>query len=321
MISSMRIAVFGAGAVGGYFGGRLAQAGVDVTFIARGAHLEAIQQKGLRVDSLLGNFRVHPARAVGDAQMVGAVDLVILGVKAWQVREAAQALKPLIGPETVVLPLQNGVDAARQLGEVLGANHVVGGLCRIISMIDAPGHINHVGGEPYLAFGDLQRQTDRRLAHLAQLFSRAEGMRVEVIDDIQVAIWKKFLLIAPWSGVGAVTRTPIGIIRDLAETREMLEDAMHEIFQLAVAQGIDLGPDAVSLMMAFVDSLPAEGTASMQRDIMAGQPSELIEQNGTVRRLGNSLGVATPVNSFIYSSLLPMERRARETLARQQSPS
>ena len=312
MTTSMQVAVYGTGAVGGYFGGRLAQAGVHVTFIARGAHLQAIREKGLQVDSLQGNFTVHPARAVSDPKRVGKVDFVILGVKAWQVREAALALKPLIGPETVVLPLQNGVDAARQLSDILGPDHVWGGLCRIMSMIDAPGRIHHVGGAPYLAFGDLQRRSDHRLERLSQLFSRAVGVQVEVIEDIPAAIWKKFLLIAPWSGMGAITRVPIGIIRDLPETRAMLEDAMHEIFQLAVAQGIDLGPDAVAHMMAFVDRLPAEGTASMQRDIMEGRPSELNEQNGTVRLLGKKLGVATPVNSFIYRSLLPMELQARE---------
>lgn len=311
MTTSIRVAVFGAGAVGGYFGGRLVQAGVDVTFIARGEHLQAIQAQGLKVESLLGNFTIKPAQTTSDPETVGIADLVIVGVKAWQVREAALAMQPMIGADTIVLPLQNGVDAARQLSEVLGNKHVVGGLCRIMSMIAAPGIVHHVGAAPYLAFGELDGSSGRRLERLKQLFARAEGVSADVVEDIQAALWNKFLLIAPWGGVGAVTRVPIGTIRDLPESRALLEGAMQEIFELAGAQDIRLAPDAVVKMMAFVDKLPTGGVASMQRDIMEGRPSELIEQTGTVHRLGKKLGVATPVNSFIYSSLLAMEQAAR----------
>lgn len=311
MSTFMRVAVFGTGAVGGYFGGRLAQAGVDVTFIARGNHLQAIQEKGLRVVSLMGNFKIHPAQTTSDPETLGTFDLVILGVKAWQVREAALAMRPMIGADSIVLPLQNGVDAARQLADVLGKGHVVGGLCRIMSMIEAPGVIHHVGAAPYIAFGELYRPSGRRLERLKGLFSRVEGVDVEVVENIQPAIWNKFLLIAPWGGVGAVTRASIGTIRRLPETRGLLEGAMQEVYELAAAQDIILAPDAVAKMMAFVDKLPPEGTASMQRDIIEGQPSELIEQTGTIHRMGKALGVATPVNSFIYSSLLPMEQAAR----------
>lgn len=311
MTTLSRVAVFGAGAVGGYFGGRLAQAGVDVTFIARGAHLQAILEEGLKVESLLENFKIHPAQATSDPGTVGKVDLVILGVKAWQVREAALAMKPMIGSNSLVLPLQNGVDAAQEASDVLGGNHVVGGLCRLMSMIKAPGIIHHVGAAPYIAFGELNRPPGKRLERLKALFSRAEGVSAEMVEDIQTALWHKFLLIAPWGGVGGVTRASIGTIRDLPETRALLEAAMQEIFALAGAQDIHLAPDAVAKMMAFVDKLPAEGVASMQRDIMEGRPSELIEQTGTVHRRGAAFGVATPVNSFIYSSLLPMEMAAR----------
>jgi 2-dehydropantoate 2-reductase len=307
----MRVAVFGAGAVGGYFGGRLAQAGVDVTFIARGPHLQAILEKGLRVESLAGNFKIHPAQATNDPDAVGAVDLVILGVKAWQVRDAALAMKPMIGANSLVLPLQNGVDAAREVSEILRANHVVGGLCRLMSMIKAPGVIQHVGAAPYIAFGELDRPAGKRLERLKALFAAAEGVSAEVVADIRAALWHKFMLIAPWGGVGAVTRASIGTIRDLPESRALLDAAMQEIFALAGVQDIHLAPDAVGRMMAFIDKLPAEGVASMQRDIMEGRPSELLEQTGTVHRLGEAFDVATPVNSFIYSSLLPMELAAR----------
>lgn len=311
MTTAMRVAVYGTGAVGGYFGGRLAQAGVDVTFIARGPHLQAIREKGLQVNSLQGNFKIHPAQATADPAGVGPVDLVILGVKAWQVRKAAQAMKPMVGEDSVVLPLQNGVDAARQLAEVLGEDHVVGGLCRIMGMIAAPGIIQHMGAAPYIAFGELNGPPGRRLERLQALFARAQGVSAEIVADIQAALWNKFLLIAPWGGVGAVTRAPIGTIRRLPETRALLEGAMQEICALAEAQAIHLPSDAVGRMLAFVDKLPAEGIASMQRDIIERRRSELNEQTGAVHRLGLALEVATPVNSFIYSSLLPMERKAR----------
>ncbi|MDJ0667998.1 MAG: 2-dehydropantoate 2-reductase [Desulfobacterales bacterium] len=312
MTTAMRVAVYGTGAVGGYFGGRLAQAGVEVTFIARGPHLQAIQERGLQVNSLQGNFKIQPAQATADPAAVGPVDLVILGVKAWQVRKAAQAMKPMIGEDSMVLPLQNGVDAARQLVDVLGARHVVGGLCRIMSVIAAPGIIQHVGAAPYIAFGELHGPPGRRLERLQALFAQAPGVSAEVVTDIQAALWNKFLLIAPWSGVGAVTRASIGTIRDLPETRALLEGAMQEIYDLAAAQSIHLPSDAVARMMAFVDKLPAEGVASMQRDIIEGHPSELNEQTGAASRLGRQLGVPTPVNHFIYSVLVPMEVAARK---------
>ncbi len=311
MQTSMRVAVYGAGAVGGYFGGRLAQAGVDVTFIARGEHLTAIRSKGLKVESLQGDFSIQSAQATSDPADVGIVDLVIIGVKAWQVPEAAVAIGPMIGPDTTLLPLQNGVDAARILADAAGEAPVVGGLCRIMSMVAAPGIIRHEGAAPYLAFGELSRPPGRRLERLRQLFAKAQGMHAEAVGDIQAALWNKFLLIAPWSGVGAVTRSPIGVIRDIPETRALLQGAMQEIFDLAVAQHINLPPDAVARMMAFVAKLPAEGLASMQRDILAGRPSELHEQTGAAHRLGRELDVPTPVNSFIYSSLLPLEHKAR----------
>ncbi len=311
MSTSTRVAVYGAGAVGGYFGGRLAQAGIDVTFIARGEHLAAIRAKGLRIESIQGDFSIQPAQVTHDPQKVGIVDVVILGVKAWQVRDAALALQPMIGPDTTVLPLQNGVDAARILVDVLGGDPVVGGLCRIMCTIVAPGTIRHEGAAPYVAFGELDRSPGPRLERLRQMFARVEGVSAEAVEDIQAALWNKFLLIAPWSGVGAVTRAPIGVIRDLPETRALLEGAMQEICELAAAQNIHLPPDAVARMMAFVAKLPPAGVASMQRDIMAGRPSELNEQTGAAHRLGLELGVTTPVNSFIYSSLLPMEQKAR----------
>jgi 2-dehydropantoate 2-reductase len=309
----VRIAVFGTGAVGGYFGGRLAQAGEEVVFIARGEQLRALQDRGLRVDSPQGDFIVRPVWATDDSAQVGPVDVVIVGVKAWQVGEAARAMRPLVGPETFVVPLQNGVEAPSQLAAVLGDEHVLGGLCRIISQVVEPGHVRHAGLEPYVALGELDNRPSERAARLREALARA-GVAAEVPPDIGVAMWGKFLFIASFSGVGAVTRAPAGVLRSLPETRSMLEGAMHEVLAVARARGIDLPEESIPQTMRLIDGLPPGGTASMQRDIVAGRPSELESQNGAVVRLGQEVAVPTPLHAFIYDSLLPLELRARGQL-------
>jgi 2-dehydropantoate 2-reductase len=301
--------------VGGYFGGRLAQAGEEVTFIARGAHLQAIRERGLRVDSLKGDFIVHPARATEDPAEVGEVEAVLVGVKAWQMPEAARSITPLVGRETVVVPLGNGVEAPAQLGAVLGREHILGGLCQISALIAGPGHIRHVGIEPYVAFGELDggpgpgQGPSERVERLRAAFVRA-GVAVEVPADIQAAMWNKFLFIAAFSGVGAVTRAPIGVIRSLPETRALLQGAMEEILAVARARGVALPADSVEKRMAFVDGLQPGVLASMQRDIMEGRPSELEAQSGAVVRMGRENGAPTPVHAFIYACLQPQELRA-----------
>jgi 2-dehydropantoate 2-reductase len=307
----MRIAVFGAGSVGGYFGGRLAEAGQDVVFICRGDHLKAIQRDGLRVESVEGNFIVQPARASGDPVAVGPVDAILVCVKAWQVPQAAGALRPMIGAQTIVVPLQNGVEAPSQLETVLDTGHVLGGLCRIMSSVVAPGQIRHAGIDPYIAFGRLDKQQSQAAERLRDAFSRTRGVRVEIPGDIRVAMWRKFLLIAAWSGMGALTRSPIGLIRSQPETRQMLLQALQEIHAVAVAHRVALPREAVGETLAFIDGLPPQGTASMQRDIIAGRPSELVSQSGAVVRLGREAGVEVPVHTFIYQSLLLLEMQAR----------
>ncbi len=306
----MRIAVIGAGAVGGYFGGCLARTGEEVFFIARGAHLAALRQQGLRIDSPKGDFVVHPVQATEDASEVGTVDAVVVGVKAWQVSEAARAIRPLVGPETVVVPLQNGVEAPARLTEVLGDGPALGGTCRIISRLAAPGHVIHIGAEPYVAFGELDNRPNEQAKRLRAVFEQA-GVKAEIPADIQVAMWKKFVFICSISGVGAVIRMPFGILRSLPETRRMLEQAMQEIEAVAQARNIRLPSNVTPETLSFIDQLPPDGTASMQRDIMAGRPSELETQNGAVVRLGQMADVAVPLHTFIYHSLLPQEQQAR----------
>jgi len=310
----MNVAIVGAGGVGGYFGGRLAQAGEDVVFIARGEHLRAMRRNGLRVDSIDGDFRVDPVRATDDPASVGEVDYILVAVKTWQLPDAIETMRPMVGKTTSIVPLLNGVEAPDQLANVFGAERVLGGTCSVISMIAGPGHVRHAGAHPTIKFGELDHRRSKRGERLRTAFSRAEGVQVEVPEDIHVAMWNKYIFIAPWGGAGAVTRAPAGVIRSLPETRALLERAMEEVFLLARARKVAMEPEAISRSMAFVDALPYEGTASMQRDIMAGRPSELDAQNGTVVRLGKEAGVATPVNGMIYSSLLPLERRARKEL-------
>lgn len=306
----MRIAVVGAGSVGGYYGGRLAQAGEQVTFIARGEHLKAMQATGLRIDSFQGGFVLHPVLVTDDPRKVGPVDMVLLGVKAWQVPEVAPGLASMIAEGTGVVYLGNGVEAPAQLIRALGPESVLGGLTRISAAIAGPGRINHLGIEPFIAFGELDGRASARVGALRQAFERA-GVKVSVPADIQAAMWEKFAFIAAISGVGAVTRAPAGIFRQLPESRRMLEAAIAEVVAVARARKINLSEDVAERTLATIDGVAPTVTASMQRDIMEGRPSELGAQNGAVVKMGLESGVPTLVHAFIYASLLPQELKAR----------
>jgi 2-dehydropantoate 2-reductase len=306
----MRIAIFGVGGVGGYFGAQLARAAEDVTFIARGAHLQAIRSDGLRVETPDGEIVIQPAQATDDPAQVGVVDLVILCVKTWQVGDAAIAMRPMLGPETVVLPLQNGVEAASQLSERLGADNILSGLCGTISQVVSPGRIRSIGASNFVKFGELDGRRSDRVERLRQVFEQA-GVRAETPADINAALWEKFLFVVSMGGVGAVARAPIGVTRTVPETRSMLVTCMREIRSIARAKQVTLSDDVIEKTMGFVDSLAPGGTTSMQRDIGEGRPSELEAWSGAVVRMGRETGVATPLNEFIYHSLLPSEMRAR----------
>ncbi|MBA3765441.1 MAG: 2-dehydropantoate 2-reductase [Acidobacteria bacterium] len=306
----MRIAIYGTGGAGGYFGAQLARAGEDVTFIARGEHLQAIRQRGLRIETDKGEILVRPAQATDDPAQVGAVDVVIVGVKTWQLTESAHAMRPMIAPDTFVVPLQNGVEAVSQLAAVLGAKHILNGLCGTFSWVDSPGHIRSIGETHFIKFGELDNQPSERARRLQQAFERA-GVKAEIPPDIQVALWEKLLLVAGYGGVGAVTRAPVGVIRALPETRRMIKGCMQEIFAVARGRQVALAEGIIEKTMSFIDSLVPGGTTSLQRDIAAGKPSELDAWNGAVVRLGQEADVATPLNEFIYHSLLPLELRAR----------
>lgn len=310
----MHIVVFGAGGVGGYFGARLAQAGERVTFIARGRHLDAMLSNGLTIESTQGEFTVHPVYATDDTTQVADVDAVLMCVKAWQVPECARSVQSMVGPKTLVVPLENGIEAPSQLAEVLGKQHVGGGLCRLSSWIVSPGHIKQAGFEPSIAFGELDNRTSQRCETLLESFLNA-GLQAEIPPDINLAMWQKFLFISAVSGLGALTRVPVGIFREQPGTRRILEGELKECYEVAVACGIPFPPGSASATLSFIDTLPPGTTASLQRDIMEGKPSELESQNGVIVRLGRQLGIPTPNHEFIYHSLLPQEALARRLVS------
>jgi 2-dehydropantoate 2-reductase len=305
----MKIAVVGVGGVGGYFGGKLAQAGHDdVVFIARGKTLDALRTRGLRVDSINGDFVVERVNATDDPTEVA--DAVIFAVKAWQIPDAARQLKPIVGDHTVVVPLENGMEAPEQLAAILGREHVLGGLCGIVAYIVEPGHIRHAGVDPFVMFGELDGRPSERVESLRAAFIAA-GVKADPTQDINHAMWSKFLFIAPMSAIGALTRVPIGVWRAMPEPRERAVRALREIIAVAAARGVQLGEDAVDRTLARYDGLPPDATSSLQRDVMEGKPSELDAQLGAVARMARAAGVDTPVCDFMLAMLMPQETKAR----------
>lgn len=307
---SMRIAIVGAGGVGGYFGGRLAAAGVDTTFIVRGATLDALRTRGLRVESIDGDFTVERVQATDDPSSSGVVDAVLLAVKAWQIPEAAAAVRPMLGAETMIVPLENGMEAPDEIAAAAGRAHAMGGLCGIVSFIVEPGLIRHTATEPFIFFGELDNARTPRAERLLATLRRA-GIKADIPIDIHRSMWTKFLFIAPMSGAGAVTRVPIGVWRAQPETRSMIALAVQEVLAVANARGVTLDPDVFNETLKRYDNLPPQSTSSLQRDVMEGKPSELDAQLGAVVRMGRAARVATPVCDFLYAALLPQERKAR----------
>jgi 2-dehydropantoate 2-reductase len=307
----MKIAIFGSGGVGGYFGGRLALAAQDVTFVARGAHLAAIKESGLRVDSIGGDFVVHPAKATDSPQSIGRADLVILATKAWQLDSAIEQMKPLVGEGTMILPLLNGMEHMDTLLTSFDRKNVLGGLCRISAFAAGPRYIRHVGVPPFIAFGELDNSKSARVDSLKEIFSTLNGITVDVPSDINAAMWEKFIFISGTSGVGAYTGQTIGEFRANPETRAMLFNAMNETAAVARARGAALSESFVSDTMSRIDTIQPHIIASMQKDMMEGRPSELNEQTGAVIRMGRTAGIPTPTHEAIYAKLLPLENKAR----------
>lgn len=305
----MKTAIIGTGGVGGYFGAKLAKAGFDVTFVARGAHLDAILKKGLKVKSILGDFSVENIKATDKITNIGKADLVIIGVKAWQIKDIRNDLKCIIHPGSVVLPLQNGILAAEELSETIDRKNIIGGLCRIISKIETPGVINHFGVTPTIVFGELDRSKSERIKKIQQIFKTA-GFESKISEDIEADLWKKFIAICV-SGLLAVTKTTYGEMRELKETRQLMIDLLSEIYSLSQQARVTIEPDFVKKTVSFIDTFPYDSTSSLTRDVWEGKPSEIDYQNGTVVRLGEKYGIDTPINRFVYDCILPGELKAR----------
>jgi 2-dehydropantoate 2-reductase len=305
----MEIAVIGAGGVGGYYGAKMASAGYDVLFVARGENLKALQANGLQVKSIHGDFSVNPVRVTDKISDLGGADFILLAMKAWQVREVARDLKGVIREDATILPLQNGVMAFDELAQELGPAHSLNGLCRIFSKIESPGVISHLGFEPIIIFGELDNKVSDRVRTLKEIFDHS-GIKSRIAEDIQSELWKKFINICA-SGLLAVTRSTYGELREIKETRQMMYKIFEEIYALSQEMSICIESDFVARTMSFVDSFAYDATSSLTRDVWEGKPSEIEYQNGTVVRLAEQYGVHTPVNKFIYECILPMERRAR----------
>lgn len=304
----LRTAVMGTGGVGGYFGGLLANAGGEVAFIARGPHLDAIRRAGLRVTSdLSGDFTVH-ATVTDDPGSVGPVDLVLYTVKMYDNDDAIRAAAPLIGPDTVLLTLQNGIDNADWLSAAIGADHVMIGVAILQSRISAPGVVEQRGQLGQVIFGETGGGRSPRGKRLLEVF-RGGGWNVELSDNAPGALWRKFTFLTASAGVNAVSQIPYGEMRAVPETLALLRTAYEEIIAVGVAAGAPLDHDILEWCMTALENFPADGMSSLANDFRAGRRVELEGLTGTVIRLGRDLGVPTPVNSTIYALLKPAALR------------
>jgi 2-dehydropantoate 2-reductase len=307
----MKIAVMGSGGVGGYYGGMLAQAGHEVAFIARGAHLEALRARGLEVRSVHGDFTLPSVDATDRPAEVGPVELIIVCVKTLATEGAAEAMRPMVGPETSVVSFQNGIDAAERIGGVVGMEHMVGAATWLSSAIEAPGVIRQVSQFRRIVLGELDGRITPRVEGLAEAL-QGTGATVEISDYIMKVLWTKFVFISAISGVGSLTRLPIGDYRSVAETRTLLVALMAEVTAVSLASDIELDPDVIDGVLNLLDNAGPDIKPSMQRDVEAGRCSELDSMVGIVGRKGRELDVPTPAADMVYAALLPGELKARE---------
>ncbi|AMC11117.1 2-dehydropantoate 2-reductase [Lutibacter profundi] len=306
----MNIVIYGTGGVGGYFGARLVQAGNDVTFIARGEHLSVIKKKGLQLKSYKGDFLVYPAKATSAISEVKNIDLILICVKTWQLNEAVNEIENVLAKNTMIISLLNGIDNVAVISKKIDKKHILGGLCKIVSKIEDYGIVNHISYEPTIVFGELNNIKSKRALQLEQTFKRA-GITTKLTMDIQKEIWTKFLFISTISAIGALTRASIGEMICLPEIKDLMYKTAEEIVTIAKAKKINLPDDIIKKQFKLIENQPYNTTSSLQRDMMEGKPSELEAQNGKIVKMGNELGISTPVNNFIYYCLLPQENKAR----------
>lgn len=300
----MRIVAFGAGGVGGYFGGRLENSGVDVTFVARGKHLEAIRANGLSIRTPEGDIRVPSAKATNDVSAIEPPDYLFFAVKLFDTEAVAETCRSIVGPETTVVSLQNGVEAVDILNGVFGCERVMGGTVGIATVISEPGVITQTGLFNFMTFGEQDGSRSLRGTALVSA-CEAAGITATLSDDVDVDIWMKFVMLSALASMTCVTRLPIGRLREIPETRFMLEACVAEAVAVGHARGVALPGDAVEQRVAAFDGLPLDMVASMLHDLTAGKPLELERLGGAVVRLGAAAGIPTPTQAFCYNALKP----------------
>ena len=300
----VRIAVIGAGGVGGYFGARLARAGNDVAFVARGAHLAALRERGLRVESANGDVVLPRVSATDEPASIGPVDVVMFCVKLWDVERAASGIAPLLAQGGVVIPFQNGIDSVDILARALGAERVLGGVAYIAASIGMPGVIAHVGSMARLRVGAVDgRSAERAQAFVAEC--HAAGVEAEVAPDIRRALWEKFVFLNALSGLTCLARAALGVVRSDPDLRATFEASMRETIAVAATQGVVFGDEFVARQLQALDSLPAEMRASMLGDLVSGRRLEAPWLCGRVAALASRAGIPAPVNATIHAGLKP----------------
>lgn len=300
----MKFGILGAGAVGGYFGARLAESGEDVAFIARGAHLNAIREKGLRIESANGDACITNSLATDNASEVGPVDFIFFAVKLFQTEEAAEFATPMVGPNTSFVCLQNGVECADTLARIHGSDKVLNGASYISAVIAEPGLIRQTGKFSSFSFGEADGSDSERGQRLKETCDRA-GLAPTFSDKIDVLVWMKFVRIAMMAGITSVTRKPIGELRDDPDIRRVIEAAIEEAIAVARGKGIDLPDHAMAQELKQIDDFPAAMVASMVHDLNGGKPMELDWISGAVCRFGREVGVPTPTHDAFYAALKP----------------
>jgi 2-dehydropantoate 2-reductase len=307
-MSPMRIAVYGVGGLGGYFGGRLARSGMDVSFVARGGQLDALRENGLRVTSVHGDFELPAVEVFDDPAMVGPVDYVLITVKSAQTAEVASRLGPLLHERTAVVCLQNGVDNEEKLAAMVGDGHVVGGAAYIFAAIAGPGHIHHAGGPTAITIGEWTGGRSDRVGRLVNV-CRGAGFGADEDADIRAILWTKFAFICGLAGTTAAIRLPIGEIRTALASRELLRRVVSEVHVIARAEGIAVPDDLVDRHLALIDSVEPGGYSSLYHDLTSGKPTELDALLGEVVRRGARAGVPTPASEALYAVLEPWQIR------------
>ena len=307
----MRIVIMGAGGTGGYYGALLAKQGHEITLIARGSHLQAIQKKGLQVKSVFGDITVSPFSATDDPSNLAPPALILFCTKTYDTDEAVQKIKPIVGKETTLLSLQNGIDAVERIGKVVGMEHMIAGATWISSAVEAPGVIKQVSDFRRVVLGELDGRVTARIQAIFDVF-KDTGITVELSDNILKILWTKFIFISAASSFGSLTRLPIGEYRSVPEMRALIVRLMREVEALAYDQGVTLDADVVDKSLTFMDNTASHIKASMQLDVEAGRRTEIESMIGVIVRKGQERGIPTPTADLVYAVLLPVELKARK---------